>query len=139
MKTRRRPTSAEDLLRKAGIEPTDVLPTTASAPDAELRLVIAALMELLEERRERLDQFGGDLRRRYEVFRCALEESGFALDTTTERKNRAHAQRKLGELAERRGNVDAALFFYELALRSWPEIGCRRRLEWLRRHEVKGA
>ena len=130
--------NADDLARMAGIE----LQRQAQPPvrpDPELRVIVAALMELLDDRRELLDKFGGDLRNRYEFFRCALEESGFSIDTTTERKARAESQRHLGELAEKRGNVDAAIAFYELALRSWPEIGCRRRLAWLRRHEVIDA
>ena len=121
----------------AGLDPAAMFSRTpAVQPESELRLVVAALMELLEGRREQLDTYGHNLRHRYESFRAALAESSFVLDTTRDRKGRAEAQRQLGELAERRGNVDAAIAFYELALRSSPTIGCRRRLEWLRRHEL---
>lgn len=134
---RRRPSGAAELLALIGATPDDLEDDSPQLePDAELRLIVSALMEVLADRRELLDKFGGDLRRRYELFRCAVEESGFGIDTTAEQKARAEKQRRLGELAEKRGNVDAAIFFYELALRSWSAIGCRRRLEWLRRHGV---
>jgi hypothetical protein len=104
-------------------------------PDEDLRLVVRTLMELLQARRELLDAYGRGLRERYEVFACVLRESGFRFYETDDRKARAKDQRRLGELAEASGNIAAAIVFYEWALASWPEIGCRRRLAALRRRE----
>jgi hypothetical protein len=103
-----------------------------AAPPEDLRLLIAALMELLSAERDRLNRYGAGLRDSYDEFAEALRRSGFSLNETGDRKIRAQEQRRLGELADALGNAFGAIAFYELALRSWPEIGCRRRLEQLR-------
>jgi hypothetical protein len=102
------------------------------APPEDLRLVLATLMEILFAQRDKLNEYGMGLRDVYDDFRQALRYSGFHLTETLDRKTRAQEQRRLGELADALGNVPGAIAFYELALTSWPQIGCRRRLDQLR-------
>jgi hypothetical protein len=89
-------------------------------------------MEILFAQRNKLNEYGVGLRDVYDDFRQALRYSGFQLTETRDRKTRAQEQRRLGELADALGNVPGAIAFYELALTSWPQIGCRRRLDQLR-------
>lgn len=89
-------------------------------------------MEILFAQRNKLNEYGVGLRDVYDDFRQALRYSGFQLTETRDRKARAQEQRRLGELADALGNVPGAIAFYELALTSWPQIGCRRRLDQLR-------
>ena len=89
-------------------------------------------MEILFAQRDKLNEYGMGLRDVYDDFRQALRYSGFQLTETLDRKTRAQQQRRLGELADALGNVPGAIAFYELALTSWPQIGCRRRLDQLR-------
>jgi hypothetical protein len=116
--------------------PVKAAVVTNGAPDArspeDLRLVVATLMELLSSERDRLSQYGAGLRDSYDEFAGALRRSGFRVNERRDRKIRAQEQRRLGELADALGNVSGAIAFYELALGSWPEIGCRRRMEQLR-------
>jgi len=102
-------------------------------PDADLRLVVETLMELLKDRRALFDAHGRWVRRSYEAFACALRNSGFRIAEFQQRKARALAQRRLGELAEARGHVAGAIAFYALALRSGRDVGCRRALARLQR------
>ena len=107
-------------------------PRPQLVPDPDLQLVVATLMELLKDRRALLDAHGRRLGRSYELFACALRNSGFRVAEFQTRKDRALAQRRAGELAEQRGNLAGAIACYELALKSYADIGCRRALERLR-------
>ncbi len=131
--------NAYDLARLAGVplkpEPPQLV------PEEDLRLIISALMEALQAARcdfTRYDRTGA-LRRQYERFACVLRSSGFRIEETLTRTERASRERRLAELAEQRGDVDAAIVHYERAVRSWRAVGCRRRLAWLRRHEPETA
>lgn len=127
---RRQPMDAHQLLEMAAVqhrpEPPQLVP-----PD-DVRLILTTLMELLQEHRGELHKVGRGLKNQYEVFACALRDSGFRFDETEDRQARAERQRRIGERAEARGNVDGAIVFYELALQSWSEIGCRRRVTALK-------
>ena len=116
---------------------TERLRSSRLEPDADLKLTIASLMEVLADVRERLNLFDrtGQLRRRYEALRCALSEAGFPVRHES-RFARAAAHRRLGELAEERGDLQAALLHYELAVRARKDVGCRRALDRLRRDVV---
>lgn len=126
----------EQLMVMAGLQAIEGEVVPQLAPPDDLRLIVASLLDLLAGVRQEFDRYdpSGALRRRYESFACALRESGFQINETQERLDRARGQRRLGELAERSGHVDAAIVWYERALRSWSAIGCRRRLEYLKRH-----
>lgn len=102
-------------------------------PDEDLRAAVTALIEALDATRDRLNLFdrSGALKRRYESFRCALELAGLAQGHRA-RAQRASAHRRLGELAERRGDLMAALMHYELAVRSRKDVGCQRQLQQMR-------
>ncbi len=128
--------TAEDLLRMAGLPYRPAPPQLV--PDEDLRLIVGALMEALKDVREDFARYDrtGDLRRQYERFACALRSSGFRIEETLTKQARASRERRLGELAEQRGDVDAAIVHYERAVRSWTAIGCRRRLAFLKRHEI---
>src|SRR4051812_44958582 len=123
----RRPMTAAELRAMAGLPPAAA--RLAVVPDEDLRAVVTALMEILHDARDGLHQYGAGLRMAYERFAYELRRSGFRVDVVASRHARAAAQRRLGELAEARGNVALAMAFYDLALGSWPEVGCRRRLE----------
>lgn len=126
----RQSVTAEELLALAGIEVMgrhDLV-----APD-DMHLIVHTVMELLHDHGEDLDQHGEQLRRRYESFACELRDSGLLSDADDQRA-RAERQQRLGELAEKRGNVPGAIVFYELAVRSWPAIGCKHKLASLRGH-----
>ncbi len=131
---RRRPMNAAELRRMAGLPPAQTSPQLV--PPDDVRLILRALMELLQSRRQDLDNYRKGLRERYERFACTLRESGFDFTEVEDRQARADRQRRLGELAEASGNVDGAIAFYELALRSWSAIGCRRRLERLKKYSA---
>lgn len=115
------------------LPPAIAAPGLQLVPPDDLRLIVTTLMELLKARRSELDAYGPGVRRRYEVFACALRTSGFAFNETKDRQQRARDLRRLGELAAHGGNVAGAIACYELALRSWPAAGCRRALERLKR------
>lgn len=96
-------------------------------PTDEIVMLVESLMETLAEWRDELALFDrtGKLKNAFEMFRCQLQESGFSV--RFERKqDRARAHRRLGEVAEARGDVAAALLHYDLAVRSWKGVGCAR-------------
>jgi hypothetical protein len=123
--------NADDILRRAG------LPLSRKAyrqvPPQDLRILVAALVEILNDARADLHLYGGRLGEYYELFVCELYSSGFRFDAVAERKMRAQLQRRVGELAELRGDVEGAVAFFELAIASWQDVGCRRALDRLRR------
>jgi hypothetical protein len=121
---------------RAGDRIIPARPRPQLVPDADLRLVVATLMELLKDRRGLFDAHGRHLRLSYEAFACALRNSGFQVGEFQDRQARARTQRRLGELAEQRGDIAGAIAFYELALRSYADVGCRRLLERLRGLDV---
>ena len=98
-------------------------------PTRDLRQVVEPLMEALREFRWAFDRVdpSGRLRRRYEGFRCALQEAGFHV-SGLERLDRARAERRLGELAESRGDRPRAIVHYRTALAGHPQVGVKRRL-----------
>lgn len=104
-------------------------------PSTDLKAVVVALMEALAEVRGQLDAYdpSGELRKRYERFRLALEQAGFPVQHTT-RLARASAHRRLGQLAEARGDRDAAALHYDLAIRARRDVGCARRLTRIHRY-----
>lgn len=68
-----------------------------------------------------------DLARRFDLFRADLFRAGF--DVMMDRpQNRAKSFRWMGERAESRGDIDGAIVLYELAVRSWNAVGCKKRL-----------
>jgi hypothetical protein len=104
-------------------------------PPADLRLIVESLMEALHDQRQVIDALDPSrtLRHCYEAFRAALERAGFAV-TGVERLTRGARQRRLGELAELRGDFPSAVRHYESALLADPYVGVQRRLAWLRAH-----
>jgi hypothetical protein len=90
--------------------------------------IVVALMEALADVRWELDQVDrrGKLRLAYEAFRCELERAGLPVRWAT-RRDRAKGHRRLGELAETRGDVVAAVWHFDQAVRAWRDVGCRRR------------
>ena len=67
-------------------------PRPQLVPDADLRLVVETLMELLKDRRALFDAHGRWVRRSYEAFACALRNSGFRIAEFQQRKARALAR-----------------------------------------------
>jgi hypothetical protein len=114
---------------------TVAAPPLQVEPPQDLRLTVESLMEALNDQRQVVDGVDptGTLRRRYESFRTALERAGFAV-TGFERADRGARQRRLGELAELRGDFPGALRHYEAALLADPNVGEQTRLAWLRAH-----
>lgn len=112
---------------------TERLRSKRLEPDAELKAIVTTLIEAFADVRDRLRFFDrtGELKVKYEAFRCALEGAGF--DVRHENRfARAVAHRRLGELAEDRGDLDGAFLHYQLAVRARRDVGCRRRMERIR-------
>jgi hypothetical protein len=100
-------------------------------------LIVQALMEALSDVREELGPtvgFGptGKLRRAYEMFRCELDRAGMPLRFETQ-QHRARGHRRLGQIAEARGDVTAAVWHYDMAVRCWRDVGCKRARDRVRR------
>lgn len=133
---RHRPSTAADLRALVGAPPEQLLPQLE--PEDDLRTIVISLMEALQVERTRFDAYDptGRLRRSYERFACDLRESGFHFLEGDVRRDRALRERRLGELAERRGFPDAAILHYARAVAAWPPIGCRRRLALLERQQL---
>jgi hypothetical protein len=88
-------------------------------------------MELLLDARDSLSS-NVWLREAYEEFALELSRSGFRINERATREQRAADQRRLGALAEARGDIAGAIVFYDLAMRSWPDLACAVRLDHLR-------
>lgn len=99
----------------------------------DVSLIVSALMEALATERHAFNDYDrtGRLEQSYESFRCYLRVAGFA-DGWQHRRDRALGHRRLGELAEGRGDLVAALWHYDQAVKSWKNVGCRRRRTKLR-------
>lgn len=99
--------------------------------------IVVALMEALADVRWELDQVDrrGKLRLAYEHFRCELERAGLPVRWTS-RRDRAKGHRRVGELAEARGDVVAAVWHYDQAVRSWKAIGSTRKRRQIAQQEV---
>jgi hypothetical protein len=109
-------------------------PPVPQRPSADLRAIIEPFMELLQKSRREFGRVDptGQLRMRYEVFRCDLEQAGFKV-SGLERLERARAYRRLGEIADLSGDPVRAIRFYRAALASWAQVGVKRRLHALER------
>lgn len=120
-------------LLDAGVD-TALTHDNHGAPDRVL--IVQALMEALADVRWEFDRAEVDpqkrLRKAYEVFRCELARCGMPLQFQSQ-KDRARAHRRLGEMAEARGDAYAAVWHYEMALRCWKQVGVDRRLKKLNR------
>jgi hypothetical protein len=120
---------AEELRRLADrlVEPAGAI---VLGPE-DLQIVVKTLMELLLDARDSLSS-NVWLREAYEEFALELSRSGFRINERTTREQRAADQRRLGELAEARGDIAGAIVFYDLAMRSWPDLASAVRLDYLR-------
>lgn len=100
----------------------------------DLALACATLIELLADVRGAFDRYdpSGTLRQQFEVFRAALERAGLPV-RFDRRRDRAMAHRRLGELAEQRGDLAGAWLHYDLAVKAWRDVGCRQRRDRLSR------
>ena len=109
-------------------------PVLRKAVPPDLKLLLTSLVEAVREHRRYLQvaHRSMDMALSFDLFRAQLETAGL-LDSVDTRKERALRERRLGQLAENRGDVRAARLHYEHALRSWRRVGCARHLERLRR------
>lgn len=112
-------------------------PALRKAIPPDLKLLLTSLIEGVREHRRylQLAHRTMDLALSFDLFRAQLETAGL-LDSVDTRKARALRERRLGQLAESRGDIRAARLHYEHALRSWRRVGCARHLERLRKSSL---
>ena len=111
---------AEGWTRDPDVEPPDPFV-------GDLRIAVESLMEVMQQHRE---QFPAKARAQYERFRCEMEVAGFGVHSYAA-LDRAARQRRMGELAEHRGDVSAAIWHYQQAVKAHAAVGVKRRLEAL--------
>lgn len=99
--------------------------------DGDIQTALVALVELVAAHPEATGAIADPVWRAYDRFVSACVAHGVPLRFTA--ATRATAQRRLGELAEQRGDYRAALVFYRAAVLSDPGVGVSRRLAALER------
>lgn len=108
----------------AAIDEAPFPPPGLLAPSPDLVALVCAFVEAFNEIRDELERYS--CRERYESFVCQLRRHfpvGFP-----HRVARAQGQRRLGEIADLRGDIDAAIWHYTQALKSFNTVGCRTKL-----------
>jgi len=90
------------------------------------------VLELVGDVDHQLHKYGARIVDPYRDLQNALRASGFRADALRDRRSRAAQLRRIGALAEARGNLAGAIACYDLALRSSPSAGCWRRLDRLK-------
>ena len=106
-------------------------PKPRIVPPRDLALMVAAFLEAMTDVRDELDRYGA-VREGFEHFRRELVTAGFPVGFHS-RMARARGQRRLGEIADLRGDTHAAIWHYEQALKSYAAVGCRQKLAALRK------
>jgi hypothetical protein len=112
---------------------TTPAPETAPLPPtADAVVALESLVEALGDLRWQLDALDptGRLRGAADEVRRRLEQAGLRVSVRG-RRARAVAARRLGELAEARGDRGAAAVHYRSAMAAWAGVGVRRRLHAL--------
>jgi len=101
-------------------------------PNADLVYLVSALFEALTTLAWRFDEIDatGTLGKRFDALRLRAFEVGLA-PSHRARVDRAQRERRLGELAEGRGDRAAAMLHYEAALAADPDVGVAGRLKAL--------
>ena len=109
-------------------------PALRVAVPPDLKLLLTSFVEAVGEHRHYLMTAHRSINaaRAFDVFRAQLVNAGL-LDPVDTRKERAIRERRLGELAEARGDMNAARLHYEHAVRSCARVGCARHLERLKK------
>lgn len=102
-------------------------------PSPALRAAVEVLMWVIAEHRHEFSALArtGTLRTDYEAFRSSLQMQGFRV-TGLEAIERARALRALGEYADGRGDLVAAEWFFDHAVRLDPKVGSASRLKAIR-------
>lgn len=97
-------------------------------PSADLVMIAQTFCEAFEQQKDELSRFG--LWTAFSTFVDRLSDAHIPV-LTDARRDRALEQRRLGELAESRGHVTAAIYHFELALQNDARVGCKKRLQQL--------